>query len=464
MTDDIVEQLQALPPELPDVPDRVEQVRRRARRMRRLWLSGAAAATAIVVAVPALVVSQLAGGQTSRPRPAEDPLVEIATACPVTGLTLQPLPQGVALTHTAEQARAVLDDAGSRSNGMKTLEVVPALVRDPLAVKLRLGSPNVPRSMWVIRQVVSLISAPAQSRNSGSMSPPGATLALAGTRVEQLRLVDDATLTPALNAACAPISATRGDVGFGLADNIRVAATGLIARAGTGYVLCKGGTATAQLGGTVGRPWGGPNCEDQVALVGDDAALAKLAGTRHEITGTWGHDTLTITSIGAPHDPYPPSLTTPPCPAPAGGWGHVAPSKTPNLDDTAWRHYSSTHPGVITSIASFRPAELSPVLTLASTEPEATRAALEGAYPRALCVVQSTYAAGQVQAARREIIRAFGEHRLPGVDSFGGISVTPQGQAVLEMTALTDRAELHTALADIPSGLLHIQPWIQVLK
>lgn len=460
MTDEILEELQTLPPPLPDVPDRLERVHRRARRIRRNRLLLVAAATAIAIAVPVAVVGQLSSPATKRPAPPTDSLDDVAKACPVAGLTVQPVPGTVQLTHTAEQAEAVVGAADNGAAPAKTLEVLPAMVRDPIAAKLRLGSPNVARPMWVIRQLVTVQPSPPSSAGSGG--PP--TRILVGTRFAQLRLVDDTTLTPALNTLCAPISATRGDVGFALPDNIRVAATGVIAPAGSGYVLCHTGGATAAGGGSVDGSWSGLICTDQVPLVGDLDSLEKLSGSTHDVTGIWRHDTLTVTSVGPPHEPALPDLTTPPCPTPPGGWGHVAPSKTPGLDDSAFRRYEHTHPGLITSTAYFWPAKLSPVLTLASTDPAATRSALEADYPRALCVVQSVFTAAQVSGARQEMVRAFNAHQLPGVYQFGGEGVSPQGQATLGMTALTDRPELHAALPDVPSNLLVIDTWIRQLS
>ena len=156
-------------------------------------------------------------------------------------------------------------------------------------------------------------------------------------------------------------------------------------------------------------------------------------------------------------------LTTPPCPEPAGGWASVPPSKTPNLDDRALHHYQVTQPGHLTAIAFFRPANLKPVLTLASTDPDATRAALQSSYPRALCVVQSRYTYAQVSNSRRDIIRAFNAGRLPGVYEYGGSGVSKDGQPTLGIGAVSDRPELHQALPNIPPGLLIVTPWIEQL-
>jgi hypothetical protein len=139
----------------------------------------------------------------------------------------------------------------------------------------------------------------------------------------------------------------------------------------------------------------------------------------------------------------------------------VPPSKTPNLDDTALHHYQVTSPGQLTAIAFFRPANLKPVLTVASTDPEATRAALQSSYPRALCVVRSRYSYAQVSNGRRDIIRAFNAGLLPGVYGYGGSGVNKDGQPTLGIDAVSDRPELHQALTNIPAGLLVVTAWIQ---
>ena len=101
------------------------------------------------------------------------------------------------------------------------------------------------------------------------------------------------------------------------------------------------------------------------------------------------------------------------------------------------------------------------MLTLASTDPAATRAALQGSYPRALCVVRSRYTFAQVSNGRRDIRRAFEAGRLPGVYEYGGSGVNDDGQPTLGIGAVSDRPELHQALPNIPAGLLVITAWIQ---
>lgn len=454
MSRDLGDRLQALPPELPDVPDRVQRVRERARRRRRAQTVGVAAATAVVVAVPAALAVTLTSGHATRLRPSHPATVmaDIAARCGGDGFSITPLKPAQRPAHTASQADAVAS-AAWREQGADR-RVFAAIVRSPIAQKLGLGPTGVARTTWVVYQVTTVASArpPGAGSRGGAFSP-----LVAGTRIAEVKFVDDATMKPAGGASCAPISATLGDIGFGIPDGSRVAATGQIVAAGAGYVLC-------HLAGVIFEA--GPTCADQVALAGPTNELSPWVGKwqSRDVSGVWQHDTLQVTSIRAPVNVVPePTWTTPPCPVPADGWATVAPSKTPNLDSTALERYLAGHKGVVTSTVFFRPARLAVVLTLASTDATATRAALQPAYPRALCVVRSRYTVAEVHAATRAGRAAIADHARLGVYSVGP-GADADAQPTEDVEALTDRPELRRALAAVPAGMLRIYPWVRPLS
>jgi hypothetical protein len=283
-------------------------------------------------------------------------------------------------------------------------------------------------------------------------------VAYPNTEVAVLGLIDDATLHPAGNFTCRPInSATGEDADYGIADGSRVGATGTIGAAGTGFVLCYfSGSFLASPGQTE------PSCADQVALVGSAHTFAGVAGTSRHVVGVWQWDGLHVTSVTRPRGGGGSSEQSPPCATPAGGWASVAPSPTPNLDLTTFEHYKSGHPGVVVTVASFRPSNLQPVLTIASTDPTATRSALAASYPRALCVVHSHFTLAAVRQARRHVMQAANAQQLPGVTGFG-LGEDRTAQPTLDISALSDNPALRKALGSLPPDLLRIHPWLKLL-
>jgi hypothetical protein len=455
MNDDLTDRLRDLPPELPDVTDRLARVRRLVVRRRRRQVGLAAVATAIAVAVPVTVVAGMPNGSTRRPTPHATPskLRAVATDCPHPGLSVMALPPSVRPTHSTSQVRAVF-----RRHAGTITTIVPAYVEDPVASKLGLGEPTRPRLMWVV-SLLTRVDGPGANSDSGR---PAGPFAYPNTRVASLSLVDDATLKLGGNFACQPINSVGGIgghvSGYGIAAGTSVGVTGSIGPAGTGFVLCfLGGSFLGEPSETE------PVCADQVALVGMTGALAKSANRSRYVTGIWQTDGLHVTRVSAPRDDDAArSLTTPPCANPAGGWATVASSPTPNVDLTAFEHYKSTHPGVVATIAIFRPSNLQLVLTIASTDPAATKAALDGSYPRALCVVRSRFTEAQLHRSNGLVKQAFLTNRLPGASAEGS-GVDSQGQPTIDLTVLNDRPEIHRVLADVTPGLLRIDPWLHIL-
>jgi hypothetical protein len=457
MNEDFTDRLRDLPPELPDVTDRFDRVRRRASRRRHRQVGLAAAATVLAVVVPVGLVSGLPNGATpARPArhvTATSGLAQLAAACPARGLVISSLSAADHMTHTAAQVRTALNLVPGWPRTVRA--IYPALVKNPVALKVGEGSATTLRRMWVVSRVTS-VPQPAGSNETGGRGPDE-TLPL--TKIATLSLVDDAGLRPAGSFDCAPIDATQANGGYGIAAGSTVAATGPVGRDGTGEVLCPGDVAVVTDSGF----GSGLSCPDQVALVGMGRLVARSVGASRYVSGIWQSDGLHVTSVGPPRsEDADASLTTPPCATPPGGWATVAPSKTPNLDDAAFDHYKSAHPSVVVTVASFRPSDLAPVLTIASTDPVATRAALASSYPRALCVVRSKFSVEQVRQGRRDVRHAFLANRLPGADGFGS-GVGSDGQPTIDLMVLNDRPALHIQLAKVAPGLLRIEPSLHIL-
>jgi hypothetical protein len=457
MTDDFADRMRALPPPLPDVPDRVDRVHRLVTRRRRRQVGLAAVVTALAVVVPVALVSGLPGGGNRHPDQhlPTTSLATVARNCPARGLSITALSASARMTHTAAQVRTVI---AQQHTGGHIVGIYPALVKDPFASKVGLGSGAVGRQMWVVYTVRTAGS----ERNVSGQGGSAALMSLPNTKLADLTLLDDATLRSGGALVCKPVSAVRGNVGYGIADGSRVGGTGAIGPAGQGFVLCFVGAPFVTLGGP--GPNEAPTCSDQVALSGDTRALAHWAGKERYVRGTWQAGGLRVTSIVAPQADYTPATAhSPPCPTPPGGWAHVPPSPDPNVNFSPALRYRRQHPGVVVTYWIFRPTKLTPVMTIASTDPSATRTALAAAYPRALCVVASRYSLTQVHQANLDLHQALTAHRLPGVWG-SGQSVNRRGQVTILLATYSVRPEYRQALALLPPGMLVIQPWLRTLS
>jgi hypothetical protein len=457
MTDDFADRMRALPPTLPDVPDRVERVHRLVSRRRRRQVGIAAVATALAVVIPVALVSGLPSGGN---RHAEQhlPTTSLATVarnCPAQGLSITALSASARMTHTAAQVRTAI---AQQHTGGHIVGIYPALVKDPFASKLGLGSATVRRRMWVVYTVRTT----GPERSTSGPGPSPAFMPLPNTKIADLTLLDDATLRSGGDLACKPVSAVRGNVGYLIANGAQVGGTGVIGPAGGGFVLCFVGAPFMTLGGP--GPNEAPACSDQVALSGDTDALAHWTRRERYVRGTWQAGGLRVRSIGAPQADYTPATShNPPCRTPVGGWAQVPPSPDPNVNLSPALRYRRQHPGVVVGYWIFRPTKLTPVMTIASTDPAATRTALASAYPRALCVVPSHYSLTQVHQANLDLQQAMTAHRLPGVWG-DGQSVSRQGQVTVFLATYSVRPEYRQVLAMLPPGMLVVQPWLRTLS
>ncbi len=211
-----------------------------------------------------------------------------------------------------------------------------------------------------------------------------------------------------------------------------------------------------------------PPC-DEVRVVGVDVArLPRPAryrdGTLESyayLTGILRDGTLHVTNQGAPvPEPSGLFLQTPPCGAPPDGW---AKSPTNEADWRAVGAYRRRFPSDVIDDAQFTPARRTPVITLASINPERTSAHLTKAYPRKLCVVRSLYTRTQVFQARKQLsslLRSTTPYELPYVYYGWGPTITDDGQPHVEVDVLYDTPALEHAIAPQPAGLVQVVPWL----
>jgi hypothetical protein len=188
--------------------------------------------------------------------------------------------------------------------------------------------------------------------------------------------------------------------------------------------------------------------------------------TNRSVTGSWDAGWIDVQQVDKAtplEDGY--DLVDPPCPAPAEGWAHDLEfdPRTPNIDYQAFNVYKREHPHVIVAVASFRPVDDKPVLTIASTDPAGTRDALEASYPDDLCVVRSLFTAEEVHDSLQQLQDAFHDHNLPGLYELGQ-AMTTEGQATIHLRVRNGRPEVEEAIAGIPPRLLTLQTLIEVTE
>ena len=267
---------------------------------------------------------------------------------------------------------------------------------------------------------------------------------------------------PRLSARHTSSPAPKPSVVDGIPNGTHVSATGTVVRLPGGAELCfDNGMVLDSAGGTETADCVG----DVVQLRGRHVHSGNGDGRRRTVEGIWQSGAIVVTGVLPPKpDPDAMRLTHVPCPEPPGGWSPLAnyDPRTPNIDYHAFELYRHTHRHVITSVASFRPPGFGPVLTLASTEPAATRAALAAAYPDALCVVASKHSWEEVARARHLNKALVQQHEQLGLNEVGQ-EVTADGQPAVEIGVRHDSPTLQALLRGIPADLIDLRPLIEIL-
>jgi hypothetical protein len=241
-----------------------------------------------------------------------------------------------------------------------------------------------------------------------------------------------------------------------------VGATGLIvAYSATDVRFCQSTMALALTPGP-------PKCGSQIQAIGVDLSQLSDAVTEDAVTwgtaylaGTFADGTLQVTDQGPPRPSLSePKLTDPPCPSPPNGWG------SGSVDGPSMRAvqaYRRKFPSDITSVAVFHPGSAATwVVTISSMEPTRTTTALAQDYPDQLCVVQSLYQLNEVRDAKSAAVAL-----LPGNgdDRYGvtgvGLTVSADGQPVVQVDAMVDTQQLRDALSSQLPGLIAVVPWLE---
>ena len=161
----------------------------------RRWRLPAAAAAALVV-VTAGVLGIVHGSRSHHAGPATAGRLEIG--CSIPGLAVADAPSGTNPLHSSQQAQAVagIPATVAAKSGL-------AMVTDPAAPKLGIGSGDVARLMWVFTAQTT----DADPGLHGRLAGHGPYIPYpAGTVFNNIWLVDDGTLTQAGSFAC-PTSA-----------------------------------------------------------------------------------------------------------------------------------------------------------------------------------------------------------------------------------------------------------------
>ncbi len=209
---------------------------------------------------------------------------------------------------------------------------------------------------------------------------------------------------------------------------------------------------------------GPPACAPQIRAVSVDLSALSNQVTAQGVTwgtaflaGTFSDGTLQVNEQGPPRPTgNGPRLVDPPCSPPPTGWA------TGSVDEpstTAVEAYESQFPSDVASVAMFHPQSQTWVVTIASTDPARTTAALGAEYPDQLCVVQSRYQVSDVHDAKAAATALLSQDQY-GVTAVG-LTTGTDGQPVVEVEAVSDTPELRDALASQPAGLVNIVPWLK---
>lgn len=167
------------------------------------------------------------------------------------------------------------------------------------------------------------------------------------------------------------------------------------------------------------------------------------------VTGIWLGDAIQVLSQSpiAPPAEAVPDWTTPPCPAPSGGWPRGNPDD--NLDFDA-----DDLDSIAASVVVFRPSHDQAVLVVAATDIDAVKAVLEPQLPHRLCVVPSRWTRPQLDAVRAHLDA---HHKDWDLDMWGP-AADDRGQPYFEAALLRVTAEIAAWAATLPDGLLKLMP------
>ncbi len=181
---------------------------------------------------------------------------------------------------------------------------------------------------------------------------------------------------------------------------------------------------------------------------------------RAYLAGTIVDGVLHVTSQGPPRSDtfWQHPSTSPPCPAPPGGWKGYGGTGAPLA------RYVREHPGEIirsdTSVVRFRTY----VLTIASTDPAQTRKGLAKSYPNAVCVVRSNYTSDEVRHAStvaRWMVTPETAGEPPDWVTRVEVTLTHGGQPLVQVFVTFDNPAVRRGVASLPPELVEVVPWLK---
>lgn len=335
--------------------------------------------------------------------------------------------------------------------------------------------------------------------------PPGVAAAVlaahaGGARRRRTALAGTALVLTAVSVAAlvllpdgdpdrlAPVAGPGGPV---IRDGDRVTATGTVVQVpGAPPRLCAP-VPTSGIGYAPGKEPAPELCELGVDL--DRVDLGALADRREKdgaveggatITGTYrraatgtASGTVEVESQESPpttDQPRPFEPSSPPCPAPEGGWPRdpsilrgpgSQPEGDANMDRErpALEAYRAEHPEHVVEVALVRPSPDSVLLGVVAPDEaarDAVEAGLRPTYGERLCVVVSRYTRAEIDAARQGVSPLNEELRAEGLHSGGGVGVSDDLQVVVRASAVLVTEKVHAALERHPAGLVELDSWL----
>ena len=179
-----------------------------------------------------------------------------------------------------------------------------------------------------------------------------------------------------------------------------------------------------------------------------DGALEGFA-TLH---GQWQAGVLQVTEQGPPQWPANTSQdwVEPPCPPPAGGWPHGGENE--NLDPPA----ALVNDPAVAHLLLVRPSHTQVVLTVVSSDPQATSATWSPVFPNQLCVVEARWPRGDVESLTRQAQSRMTEFQAYQTGSGTGVGYQP----VVTLKVVLVVPTLVAWAAEVPDGLLQVDAWL----
>jgi hypothetical protein len=199
------------------------------------------------------------------------------------------------------------------------------------------------------------------------------------------------------------------------------------------------------------------------------ADFARLADRRERggltegyatLTGTWSAGQLLVDR----QDRRPPRAaaddvdfadwTSPPCPAPEGGWPRSpGAQRAENLDFDIG---DLRETGAAVAVTVFRPSRTQLVLVVAAADADAVEAWLRPQLGARLCVVPSRWTRRELQDVRDHLSRRWDEWNLLAAGEIND----SQGQPRVTARPARMLPEIAAWAAPLPEGLLLLRPWL----